>query len=804
MSEGILQRDVSRRNFLKGSAAGAFALAAGAGMTSCSGWLAETDVDEGSGERTAYLCHQFHCLSGCSLQCTIRDERLVLVEPNDNIADEKHHNICLRGISEVQHVYSADRIQTPLKRVGERGEGKFVQISWDEAIQTIADAIKESQSKYGEGSVFIRKSTEASIDFNFITPILHADQGGNWGLDRGSANGITPILGPYTYCPTRSIWEFKDAATIIELGHNPLESGICWARALMDAKEAGTYIVCVDPRFSGTASKADQWLPVNPGTDAALVQGMIRVIVDNGWYDEEFIAANTSAGWLVDVQTGEVLRDEEQECPNPYFTGEMIKKPYVIDSVTGQKALYDVEGVAPAITGTYQLDGKTYTTQWELMKKWISGVELDWAAEKSGIDAQVITDLADRYANNGPAIIDFGLGGPDKYTNADVLGHSMAILCAITGNFGKKGAGFGFYGGAGPDEPYSTLGGWALPEDCAYGDSGIAMYDYPYVENNIHCAVTFGDAFTLEAGNANVMLEWVKGLDFFAQIDIYHSSSIDYADIVLPACSKFECEENVRHVRDSHGFVSLASGMLQPLFESKSDLQIERLLCAQFGKEGLLPETYEELARTMLEGLKAPESTMKDVTFESLLETGVAMIPGTENWFPDGYADQVYGTSSTKIELYTEQLVDQGHAWPVYEEANEAFEGNPLKETYPLYFTQGKTRYRIHAYYSASQWFAENYEPCVNISPVDAEARGISNNDEVRVFNDRGSFVCTARVNEGLKPGVLFMAETTYTSKYIDGFLQNVTNDARNERCYVMLHGPQIPYNDTLVQVEKA
>ncbi|MDD5806285.1 MAG: molybdopterin dinucleotide binding domain-containing protein, partial [Eggerthellales bacterium] len=187
-----------------------------------------------------------------------------------------------------------------------------------------------------------------------------------------------------------------------------------------------------------------------------------------------------------------------------------------------------------------------------------------------------------------------------------------------------------------------------------------------------------------------------------------------------------------------------------------------------------------------------------------LLETGVAMIPGTENWFPDGYADQVYGTSSTKIELYTEQLIDQGHAWPVYEEANEAFEGNPLKETYPLYFTQGKTRYRIHAYYSASQWFAENYEPCVNISPVDAEARGISNNDEVRVFNDRGSFVCTARVNEGLKPGVLFMAETTYTSKYIEGFLQNVTNDARNQRCYVMLHGPQIPYNDTLVQVEKA
>ena len=484
----------------------------------------------------------------------------------------------------------------------------------------------------------------------------------------------------------------------------------------------------------------------------------------------------------------------------------VLGKPYIWDPETETAVLYDTEGIEPAMEGTFTVDGKTYTTEWELFKKWVSGITLDWAAKTSGIDANVIKNLADRYANNGPAIIDFGLGGPDKYTNADVLGHSMAMLAALTGNFGKKGSGFGFYGGVGSDEPYSWLGGWdKLPADAAYGDCGLGMYDFPFKENNIHVALTYGDCFTLEAGNAQVMLDWVKGLDFYAQIDIYHSSSIDYADIVLPACSKFECEEDVRHLRDSHGYVSLACGMVKPLFNSKSDLQIERMLLAKWGYDKYVPQSYEELARKKLEGLKTPGSGMENVTFESLKKSqGVAMIPGTLDYFPDGYADQKYGSASTKIEFYTEQLLEQGHQFPVYEEANEAYESNPLRAKYPLYFTQGKTRYRIHAFYSASQWFEENYEPSVNISPVDAAERNIKTGDMVRVYNDRGSFLCKAIVNDSLRPSVLFMAETTYTSKYVEGFLQNVTNSARNERCYIMRHGPQIPYNDTLVQVEKA
>ncbi|MDO5042678.1 MAG: molybdopterin-dependent oxidoreductase [Slackia sp.] len=798
---------MTRRSFLKktGAAAGVLGLAGAAGMTTADGWLAPAEAHAEPAERTAYLCHQFHCLTGCNLKCTIRDERVSLIEPSD-IAEESHQTICLRGISEVQHIYSKDRIQTPLRRVGERGEGKFEQISWDEAIKEIADAIKASQEKYGPESVFVRKSTEAGIGFDFFGPIINADAGGNWGLDRGQPNGTAAAFGPFSYCPNRSIHEFSDASTIIELGHNPLESGIVWSRALMDAKEAGTYIVTVDPRFTGTASKSNEWLPVRPGTDAALIQGMIRVIIDEGWYDEAFIKANTSLVHLVDRKTGKTYRSDSVMCPNPTIIGEKeVGAPFVWDEQGNAPRVYNEEGVVPALEGSWEVDGRELVTEFTLMKEWLANYSLDWAAETSGIAKETIVALADRYANNGPAIIDFGLGGPDKYTNADVLGHSTSILVAITGNYGRKGSGFGFYGGVGVDDPFAALNVWPLPEDCAYTTCGVAMYDMPYKENPIRVALTFGDALTLQAASANDMLNWVKGLDFFAIVDIYHSSAVDYADIVLPACSKFESEENVKQLRASYGHVMLANGMIDPLFESKSDLQIERLLAAQWGREDLLPETYEELARFMLEGAEELDPNMKGITYDALLKQGGCMaLPGTgPDWRPDGGVDNI-PTPSGKIECFYEYLSDWDHQLPVYTDANEAFESNPLKEKYPLYFMQGKSRYRIHAYYSASQWFQENFGPYVNISPEDAQARGIETGDTVRIFNDRGEFKCGVHVNRSLPEGVLFMAETTYTRYYPEGFLQNVTNSHREDRQYDMFFGPQIPYNDTLVQIEKA
>ena len=792
---------LTRRTFVKGAvAAGALGVAAG-GMATTANWLAPAQAVAEPEDKVTYMCHQFHCLSGCCLKCTTRDGRLVKIEPND-ACEERDQRICVRGLSEVQHVYANDRLQTPLKRVGERGEGKFEAISWDEAIKTVADAIKESQKKYGEQSVFYRKCTEPSVahGVEWLVQLLRAESGGNWGLDRGHTNGLVPAVGYYAHLYSRSIWEWPQASTILMVGHNICESGMTYAQCMFDAQEAGAKVIVVDPRYSVTAAKADQWIPINPGTDPALMLGMLAVIVEKGWYDEDFAKANTSFPFLVERKSGKIFADEKAPLETPHLiTGDTVYTAYVYDTKTKSAKHYDDKEAKAALEGSWTLDGKEVVTEFTLLKEWIAknGYSAAWASEITGIDEQVIIDLADQYANGGPAYIEFGLGGPDKYYNADVDGHAMGILTALTGNYGKPGTGLGFFGGIEPTAA-SGLGAWALPEEFHYGDTGLAMYELPDMKDcPIHCAITFGDAFTLEAANANKFLEWVKTLDFFAIADIYHSSVIDYADIVMPACTKFECPEEIYHIRETGmGYVSLATKTIDPLFESKTDLEIERLIAAEFGLDKYMPQSYEEYADALLKD--------SPYTKEQLLANqGVIRIPGMET-LPDGRGDQVYPTPSTKFEVYYENLLEQGHAFPVYDPPIESDPNNEKFAEYPLQFMQGKSRFRIHAYFSASTWLQEFIGPCVNISPADAAARGIKTGDDMHVFNDRGEFIAKALVNPGIKEGTLFMFETTYNTYYKDGFLQNVTNDARNQRCYEMRHGPQILYNDTLVQVEKA
>ncbi|QKF07834.1 molybdopterin-dependent oxidoreductase [Berryella wangjianweii] len=798
-------QSVSRRSFVKGaSAAGALGTLSAAGLTSASGWLVPSAASAEPEEHVAYLCHQFHCLSGCCLKCTVRDGRIAKIEPNDKV-EKEDQRICLRGISEVQHVYATDRLQTPLKRVGERGEGKFVSISWDEAIKTVADAIKESQRRYGPQSVFIRKSTEASVahGVEWLPSLLHAETGGNWGLDRGHTNGLVPAVGPGAHIYGRSIKEWPLAKTIIMDGHNLCESGMTYAKYMFAAQEAGAKVIVIDPRFSPTASKADQWIAVKPGTDPALMLGLVGTLLENDWMDREFMAANTSFPFLVNRETGRVHANEDVLLPDPHaVTKQQVGTPYVM-TAEGEVRPYNEEGVQPVLEGTWTVDGVELSTQLTMVREFFqkNGYTAEWAAQITGVDAQVIRTLADEYANNGPAYIDFGLGGPDKFANADINGHAMGLATALTGNYGKPGCGLGFFGGIEPLTP-AEMDPWTLPEEFTPGDTGVAMYEFPDMGDKcpIHCALTFGDAFTLEAANSNKFLDWVKGLDFFAIADIYHSSIVDYADIVLPACTKFENDEDIYHLRESMGYVSLANKAIDPLFESKTDFQIERMIAAEFGLEQHIPASYEEYARKIL---STARGNVEGFTVERLLQNQGVLRIGGMDMLPDGGADQVYSTPSKKFEVYYEYLLDQGHQLPVYESPVESRDDNPLKAKYPLQFMQGKTRYRIHAYYSASEWFREYLDPSVNISPADAAARGIKTNDDVRVFNDRGEFVARALVNASIMDGTLFMAETTYNHYYKSGFLQNVTNDARNERCYAMKHGPQILYNDTLVQIEK-
>ena len=125
------ETNVTRRGFIKGTAAAGAGLAmlgAAGAMTTADGWLSPAHADSGE-EYTAYTYHQSHCGGMCPLACTVRDGRMVSVQPN-HCCDDRYETICVKGISEVQHIYGDHRVQTPLRRTGERGAGEFEPVSW--------------------------------------------------------------------------------------------------------------------------------------------------------------------------------------------------------------------------------------------------------------------------------------------------------------------------------------------------------------------------------------------------------------------------------------------------------------------------------------------------------------------------------------------------------------------------------------------------------------------------------------------------------------------------------------------------
>ena len=300
---------LTRRSFLKasGAAAGALGLAGAAGMVTTEGWLAPTQAHAEPEEKIGYTFHQNHCTGHCSLKCTVRDGRLALIEPNDAESyDKRYQIVCVRGVSEIEHVYSEARIQTPLKRVGERGSGEFVAITWDEALEEIKKGIGGVWDAYGKQAVIVAGTSDVKVRYPHLKQIFNAQQDGRTGIDIGVGNGLGPMIGDSSsfVISTSESRDWCRAKTVILASTNFLESSVASAKNFFEAQEAGATIISVDTHFTTTAGKADQWVPIEPGTDGALFQGMISCILDNEWYDEESMKTGTSFPFLVNKATG--------------------------------------------------------------------------------------------------------------------------------------------------------------------------------------------------------------------------------------------------------------------------------------------------------------------------------------------------------------------------------------------------------------------------------------------------------------------------------------------------------------------
>ena len=796
------EMSVTRRGFVKGTAvagAGLAMLGAAGAMTSADGWLVPAHAETAE-EYTAFTYHQSHCGGMCPLACTVRDGRMVSVQPN-HCCDDRYETICVKGISEVQHIYGDHRVQTPLRRTGERGAGEFEPISWDEALDEVCDKLKELQGKYGNDCVAI--STGAEANFPWLAAVLGAQVDASSGIDVGIGNGLDPAIGfgggyAMATCEAR---DWVNSKLVLNVGSNFLESSLPNVRLFFEAKEAGTRMVTVDPHFSTTAGKSDQWVPITPGTDAAFFLGMASVILDEQLYDEDFVLNHTSLPFLVDVATGKLVRDhaEDPDAEEPE-TGE--QNPFFVwDTATNAKAAYDVAAVKPALEGTFDVDGASCTTVFSLLKQKQVEYTPEWAESVSGVPAATICQLAREYAE-GPACLALGWGGNDKMGNADIAGHAAATLVALTGNVGKVGAGVGVFVGGSYNGHAGTLGAWELPEDMTAGTLEMPLYDAREGNAKVRACIFCGDVLQQHIGNMNKTAEFARGLDFIVTIDPYFTEGAKWADVILPATTRFENDAEVGSVKIGYSNIVLQNKIIEPLFEARTDFWIGKEIAKRFGKDQYLPATSEEWVAKVLSSSEDPY--VSALTIDKInAANGVYPLEGIEEPRRE-FMDRVFATPSTRMDVYYDALVEYGQALPAYEPPLEAHAGNKLAETYPLQLANVRTRYRIHNQFNDAKWIQQFAEPRIELNPSEMEKRGLATGDAVEVFNDRGSFKCRVKANESIRPGSARMFEGQTADFLIEGNVQNVTNDGYVERGAELMCGPVIPFSDTLVEIKKA
>ena len=795
------QGGLTRRSFLKTTGAvGALGLAGAVGMTTAVDWLSPAEAVAEPEEKAIGTFHLRHCQCHCHLKCTVRDGRLVMVEPND-WQDKNKQTVCLKGISEVQHIYSLDRIQVPLKRVGERGEGKFVQITWDEALDEIVSSYNKCIETHGPGTAMIKPAVDG-MQVN-AGKIYRAQNNPRQGIDRGYGNGYSPAIGESGLqgASSNAIQDWKNAKTILNVGCNSLETCMVTAPYFFEAKEAGAEIITIDPNYSTTAAKSSRWIPIQPGTDAALYLGMISEILDKGWYEKEYLEQHTCMPYLIKVSDGAFVRKnpvqdaKEKGDANPFM---------VIDSATGAVVPYNTEGVTPLLDGTATVGGEECRTVFSRLLEHQKQYPISWAAEKTGIAEETLLEITEKYACNGPSILSFGFGGGEKFVNNDIAGHASVLLATLVGSFGTgiPGRGAGAYVNSHQKIfGAANLPGWPLPKELKTANPPADCADVRDEFSNVHWLL-MGAPISQFFGNQGRTEEWLRSLDFVAVQEVYHTTDCDWADIVLPVSSHFETEGKVGMLRPFRGAALLQQQVLEPMFESHSDFWIECEVAKRFGYGDAMPKDFEELVRYQLDN--ATDKQLEGITLEKLIENNGLMPLANQPEIHRLYEGYKFNTTSGRIDVYYDTRLAFDQALPTWEEPNEASPENPAIEKYPLIFMQRRSKYRVHGMFSDATWLQELVRPDLEINPVDAKARGLETGDVVEVFNDRGSFKCKCLLTDAVRPGSVVIMEGTW-AKYLEGGnIQNVTNDYVTPRWKVLPSGRVTGFNDTLVAIKKA
>ncbi|HML23446.1 MAG TPA: molybdopterin-dependent oxidoreductase [Aggregatilinea sp.] len=723
----------------------------------------------------------------CGLSATVRDGHIVKIEAA-SFPDARYQRVCLKGISHVQMAAHADRLMTPLRRVGPRGSGRFEPVSWDEVLDAIAARMRALSAEFGpESLMFFTGSGQLTAlnGFNGVYQRLasllgtSAADATQFGLDSAVPSGIEDTFGTGSGYLANSYSDLPNSRLVLLWGTNPVYSRMNWWPFFAEAQRGGTRLITIDPRYTETANKSDDWLPIQPGTDLYLALGLLREIIVQDWIDHDFVLRHTVAPLLVRLDDGSYLRSG---------VGQFM----VWDTARGQVMPPD-QSTAPMLEGTVMVRGVACRPAYALLRDMVEQYTPDVVAAKTGVPADRITALAHDYATTRPARI-YTLYGVDRWHHGATFGRLIATLAALTGNVGVPG------GGAGVDgfcDGSSFISTFPTPDGKQYVPVNPAALPAQILSerpNPIKMVwVAFSNWLNQWPDQTRMRSEIIPKLDLLVVTDTFLTETARWADYVLPAANIFEREDMVK---GPDPYVQYQPAFMAPPGECRSDFDIARGVAARFGLE----HWFADPPSAYLAQILSEQPGGADLSFETLRREGVLLRPLSDA-YRVAHVERQFATSTGRAEFYVERLVPYHRALPAYEPPIEAGRDNKLRERFPLVCITQHSLYRVHSTFVNAPWLREmEQEPHALLNPSEAAARQVEDNDLVRVFNERGYVVVRTRLDDSVPPGTVYFTQGWQPDDFIAGHPQTLTHDQTNPH---NVYGPNSSFSDVLVEIVK-
>ncbi|MEP9350628.1 molybdopterin-dependent oxidoreductase [Xanthobacter sp. KR7-225] len=727
------------------------------------------------------------CRSRCGTLNEIDGDRFIAARPNP--AHPTGKAMCMKGRAAPELVHSPHRVLHPMRRTNPKGAADpgWRRISWEEALSEVAARLGAVKAAHGAQAVAFAVTTPSgtplsdSIDWierfvrTFGSPnICYATEICNWHKD--VAHAFTFGCG----IPTA---DYENADTIMLWGHNPANTWLAQADAIARGRARGARLLVIDPRPTALARQADVWLPVRPGTDAALALGLMRLLLDAGRADEPFLRAWTNAPFLVRADTGHFLREQEVwpgAAANRYVVwslGAGAPQPYDGETAMAAPAAADLR-MEGTVEVSLAADGESRTVvcapAFQHLREACSSFDPARVEAITGVPPDRLAAAAD-LLQAGRRVAYHAWTGIGQHANATQTERAVATLYALTGSFDRIGAN---RVRRGPFcRPVNALDKLPAIRDKALGyqdrpigppamgwvtarDTYRAILDgAPY---KVRAMVAFGTNLLVSQADCAMAAEALAALDFHVHCDLFETPSARYADIFLPVNSPWE-HEGLRfgfEINDAAAsLVQFRPRMVSPRGESRSDCEIVFDLAGRLGMgDQFFGGSLEAGWNHMLEplGLSVDRLRRQPEGVRCEIDSRERKYARPHHDAPDRIRG--FDTESRRVEIYSELLLRHGQpALAAFLAAPaDARSGRAEENTFPLILTSAKNGYYCHSQHRALVSLRRRApDPVAELSPALAAARGIQDGDWVRVATPVGAARFLAKLTPGLSDDVV-------------------------------------------------